>query len=329
MKKLSLLFLLAVLVLPMAALAQDDMQNDEMADDAMAAESGEMTADLADDDRKARILANLRFNIPQLAQVSPSIGSIEATDIEGLQQGTLIINGQPRTFLITQDDTRFWLLASEPLDVSRDAGEIEAEMARQDAERVDRLASEIEGEPVRGNPDAPVTIVEYSDFQCPYCNRGFQTVEQILEKYPNDVKFVFKHFPLTQIHPWARPAAIATECAANQNADAFWTLHDAYFENQGELNPENVVAKSKEWLADSGIDMATWETCAADTSSETYQAAAAEVDADLAAGQELGVSGTPGFFVNGEFLNGAQPITAFEPIIQRAIGGDEAGSAAE
>lgn len=322
MKKLSTLFLFALLVLPLAvpaATAQDDMQGD------MVAAPGEVNAEM--DARKARILANLEFNIPQLAQVNPTIGTIEDTDIEGLQEGTLIINGQPRTFLVTADDSKFWLLASEPIDVSRDAAEIEAEMAAQDSERMSRLSEEIAGEPVRGNPDAPVTIVEYSDFQCPYCARGFQTVEQLLEKYPNEVKFVFQHFPLVQIHPWARPAAIATECAANQSDDAFWVLHDAYFENQGELNPDNVVAKSKEYLAGSEIDLAVWETCASDTSSETYQAAAAEVDAELSAGQELGVSGTPGFFVNGEFLNGAQPISAFEPLIQAATGGDDAGSA--
>lgn len=319
MKKLSILFLFAVLLLPLAApaIAQDD---------AAAAES----ADTAGDDaRKARILANLQFNIPQLAQVNPTIGTIEDTDIEGLQEGTLIINGQPRTFLVTTDDTKFWLLASEPLDVSRDKAEIDAEMARQESERMDRLAAEIEGEPIRGNPDAPVTIVEYSDFQCPYCARGYETMEQVLEKYPNDVKFVFKHFPLVQIHPWARPAAIAAECAANQNGEAFWTLHDAYFENQGALNPTNVVEKSKEYLDGSGIDMAAWEACAGDTASEAYQAAAAKVDADLEAGQELGVSGTPGFFVNGEFLNGAQPISAFEPLIEQARGeGGATGSAA-
>lgn len=323
MKKLSTLFLFALLVLPLAvppATAQDDMQGD------MVAAPGEVNAEM--DARKARILANLEFNIPQLAQVNPTIGTIEDTDIEGLQEGTLIINGQPRTFLVTADDSKFWLLASEPIDVSRDAAEIEAEMAAQDSERMSRLSEEIAGEPVRGNPDAPVTIVEYSDFQCPYCARGFQTVEQLLEKYPNEVKFVFQHFPLVQIHPWARPAAIATECAANQSDDAFWVLHDAYFENQGELNPDNVVAKSKEYLAGSEIDLAVWETCASDTSSETYQAAAAEVDAELSAGQELGVSGTPGFFVNGEFLNGAQPISAFEPLIQAATAGDDdAGSA--
>jgi len=304
MRKSSVLFLFAVLLLPLAAPAFAQAGDDSMA-------SG-------DEARKARILANLEFNIPQLAPTNPSIGTIEPSGIEGLEQGTLIINGQPRPFLVTTDDTRFWLLASEPLDVSRDTAEIEAEQAKKAAERQQTLAGITDGQPMRGNPDAPVTIVEFSDFQCPFCARGFQTVEQILEKYPQDVRFVFQHFPLTQIHPWAKPAAIAAQCAANQSPEAFWTLHDAFFQNQGDFNPGNVVEKSKGFLADSGIDLAQWETCAGDQSSEAHKAAEAAVDSEQAKGQELGVSGTPGFFVNGEFLNGAQPITAFEPIIEKA-----------
>lgn len=306
MRKTCVLFLFALLLSPLAV-------------PLFAQEGGESMVD--DEARKARILTNLKFHIPQLAQASPEIGSLEPSDIEGLDEGTLVINGQPRPFLVTRDDTRLWLLASEPLDVSRDTAEIEAEQARQAEEREATLAGIADGEPVRGNPDAPVTIVEYSDFQCPFCARGFQTMEEVLAKYPEDVKFVFQHFPLTQIHPWAKPAAIATECAANQNPEAFWTLHDAFFENQKAITPTNVVEKGKEYLADSGIDLDQWATCSGDTSSEAYKAAEAEVEAELATGQELGVSGTPGFFVNGEFLNGAQPITAFEPLIERAKGG--------
>ena len=282
-----------------------------------------------DEARKARILANLKHHIPQLAQVQASIGDIQPTDIPGLQQGDLVINGQPRPFLVTEDDKQLWILVGEAVDVSRSAEEIEAEAAKMEAERETELAQAIAGDPVRGNPEAPVTIVEYSDFQCPYCARGFETMEQVLEKYPQDVKFVFQHFPLDSIHPWARPAAIASECAAEQSPEAFWTLHDAYFENQGTLNVGNVIEKSKEFLAGSGIDLAQWETCSSDQSSEAYKAAAAAVQTDLETGQKMGVSGTPGFFVNGEFLNGAQPISAFEPLIQAAKGGEGAPAEGE
>ena len=80
------------------------------------------------------------------------------------------------------------------------------------------------GLPTRGNPDGPVLIVEFSDFQCPYCTRGAETMAKVLEQYPNDVKFVFKHFPLG-FHNWAKSAAIASHCAGLQSDDAFWTLH--------------------------------------------------------------------------------------------------------
>lgn len=278
----------------------------------------------AQDDRKAKILGNLKLNMPQLAEMNPTMGDITASGIEGLDQGTFNVRGRPYAFLVTTDDKKLWLLQGEAMDVSRSEEEISVELAKREEEkkkeaaaRLTKLNSSIEGRPFRGAADATVTIVEFSDFQCPYCTRGAATVEQILEKYPDDVKFVFQHFPLN-FHPWAKPAAIAANCAGNQDHDAFWTLHDAYFENQKELKPDTVVAKSKEYLKGSKIDMAKWEKCAGDTSSAEYQAEAKKVDADMAFGQAMGVSGTPGFFVNGEFLNGAQPLTAFVPIIEKA-----------
>ena len=287
------------------------------------------TAATADDAeaRTARILANLQLEFPQLAEANVQMGEITASSIDGLDAGVFTVNGRTnQNFLVTKDDKSLYLIVGEPLDVSRSKAEIDAAIAKRNeaeaaeaAERQAELAAATEGLPVRGNPNGAITIIEFSDFQCPYCSRGANTVEEILEKYPNDVKFVFKHFPLG-FHPWAKPAAIAANCAANQKDDAFWTLHDKFFEQQKELNPGNVMAKSKEFLASSGVDMEAWSKCAEDQSSEEYKAAAAAVDADMAFGQKMGVSGTPGFFVNGRFLNGAQPIAAFEPIIKEILG---------
>ena len=292
-------------------------------------------AAIAQDDaeaRKARILSNLKLQFPQLEKASVTMGAITDSGIEGLQEGTFVVNGrQNQQFLVTSDDTKLYLIAGTPIDVSRSQADIDAELAKrraeemkQAAERATKIEESIEGLPVRGNPNGKVTIVEFSDFQCPYCTRGAATVEQIIEKYGDDVKFVFKHFPL-DFHKWAKPAAIASHCAGQQKHDAFWTLHDKYFEHQKEITPENVIAKSKEYLASSGLDMGQWETCATDTDSEEYKAASALVDADMAFGQQMGVTGTPGFFVNGTFLNGAQPLAAFEPLIQAATAGDSAG----
>ena len=281
--------------------------------------------------RKAKILANLKLSFPQLGEMDVTMGTLAASEFEGLDIGTFTISrgGQTQTqrFFVTSDDTRLYMISGQPIDVSRSGEEIQAEIAdreaaeaREAAERAQKLEESVAGLPTRGNPDASVLIVEFSDFQCPYCARGANTVEQILEKYGDDVRFVFKHFPLG-FHPWAKPASIATHCAGQQDPGAFWTLHDEYFKNQKQINPGNVIAKSKQYLADSGIDMAAWATCAEDQSSEEYQAAAAVVDADMALGQSMGVSGTPGFFVNGEFLNGAQPLSAFEPLIAKAKAG--------
>ncbi len=278
--------------------------------------------------RKARILANLKLTYPQLEQMSITMGDLAASGFAGLDAGSFtIVNGgrsQTQRFFVTADDTRLYLLSGEPVDVSRSAEDIQAELVKREqeaavvaAERQQKLEEAVAGLPTRGNPEGPVLIVEFSDFQCPYCARGAATVEQILEKHGADVRFVFKHFPL-DFHPWARPASIATHCAGQQDDEAFWTLHDRYFENQKQITADNVLAKSKEYLAESGIDMAAFSTCAEDQSSSEYKSAAALVDADMAFGQQMGVSGTPGFFVNGEFLNGAQPLSAFEPLIAKA-----------
>lgn len=279
-----------------------------------------------DADRKARILANLELQFPQLAEMDVTMGELTPTDFDGLHQGSFTVRGQEQKFFVTADDTQLWLVQGQAIDVSRSQEEIAAQVAERDAEKAKEAAARrtkleeaVAGEPFRGSADAPVTIVEFSDFQCPYCTRGAATVEEILEKYPNDVKFVFKHFPLN-FHPWAKPASIAAICAGNQDHDAFWLLHDAYFEHQKELTPENVLDKSREWLeaGDVELDMAAYVACAEDSDSEEFKAASKQVDEDMAFGQSLGVSGTPGFFVNGEFLNGAQPIAAFEPLIQKA-----------
>ena len=295
-----------------------------------AALSGCSTTTAQDDPeaRKARILANLKLQFPQLEQPGVVMGDIKPTEFPGLDQGSITLPGRgPQSFFVSRDDKKLWMTGGEPTDVSLTQKEIDdriaqrkADEAREATERQKKLDDAAAGVPARGNPKASVLIVEFSDFQCPYCARGAETMEQLLEKYPNDVKFVFKHFPLG-FHNWAKPAAIASHCASKQDAEAFWTLHDKYFESQRSLNLENVLAKSKEFLAGTKVDLTRWATCAENTQSEEYKAASAAVDADMELGQSLGVSGTPGFFVNGTFLNGAQPVAKFEPLIQEAKAG--------
>lgn len=276
-------------------------------------------------DRRERILANLKLAFPQLEKLTVTMGVIGPSGYGNLDEGTFTVGGrQLQRFFVSLDDKELFLVGGAPIDVSRSQDEIAAEIAKRAAEEAEKaaviretIAATIANQPYRGAADAPVMIVEFSDFQCPYCSKSAKTVEHIIEKYPNDVKFVFKHFPLNG-HPWAKPAAIASYCGALQKSEAFWALHDNYFKYQRQINPGNVIAKSKEYLAGSNIDMAAWSTCAEESDSEEYKSALAAVEADMALGQKLGVSGTPGFFVNGAFLSGAQPIAAFEALIATA-----------
>src|SRR6185436_11792552 len=152
---------------------------------------------------------------------------------------------------------------------------------------------DLKGQPAKGPATAKVTIVEYSDFQCPFCSRGYNTIEkEVLKQYGDKVRFYYKHYPLP-FHPWAKPGAIAAECAKQQKPEAYWTLYDAYFTHQAEVNPQNVKEKGQEFLKDSGIDMAKWGTCF--DNKET----AAKVNAQHDEGAALGVTGTPAFFING------------------------------
>jgi len=162
-----------------------------------------------------------------------------------------------------------------------------------------------------------VTIIEFSDFECPYCRRVNPTIEQLLDSR-SDVNLVYMHFPLGN-HPWARPAAVAAICAAEQDHDAFWTLHDAYFENQSSFSTTNVMDRSRGVLQDTGIDLPLWDTCATDESSDAHAAAVAEMTASMQIAREFGVTGTPAFFVNGFEMSGAKPLAEFQETIQRAL----------
>jgi len=147
---------------------------------------------------------------------------------------------------------------------------------------------------VRGPVDAPVTIMTFSDYQCPYCIRSEPVLAEVLARYPEQVRLVHRHFPLDSIHPFARPAAEAAMCADEQGR--FWDFHDAIFARQGRLAEDSFTEIGDEL----GLDLPALEQCIAE---RRYQAF---VDADFAAGRDAGVTGTPAFFVNGIALKGAR-----------------------
>ncbi len=156
-----------------------------------------------------------------------------------------------------------------------------------------RLEVEPADGPVRGTEAAPVTIVEWSDFECPYCKSVLPTLERILEEYPEQVRLVFRHFPLHAIHPNAQAAAEAGVCA--QDLGAFWELHDLMFEEQDTLTLDDLKDKA----ARAGLDAEAFAACL------EQDGIADRVHADRRAGVEVGVNGTPALYVNGRPLAGA------------------------
>lgn len=165
------------------------------------------------------------------------------------------------------------------------------------------------GHPSRGRADAPVTLVEFSDFQCPYCGQLASTLKEVEKRYGDKIRFVFRQFPLSEIHPAAQKAAEASLCANEQGR--FWELHDAFFRQQAKLE----VSEIKDAAARLGLDAAAFGSC---LDSGKY---AGRVRQDVNEGVRLGVSGTPALFVNGRFLNGAQPFEAIAEIIDAELSG--------
>ena len=169
-----------------------------------------------------------------------------------------------------------------------------------------RLAIEPLG-PARGPDDALITIVEFSDYQCPYCKRTEPVVQSLIERYPERVRLVYRHFPLDSIHKHARGAAEAAVCADEQGQ--FWAFHEKVFENQGALSEADLLT----YATDVGLDVSAYKACAASPGTKE------RVEADVAAGREAGVTGTPAFFVNGIPLSGARPIEDFVRTIEQEL----------
>jgi protein-disulfide isomerase len=160
--------------------------------------------------------------------------------------------------------------------------------------------------PSQGPANAPIELIEFSDFQCPFCLRANPTVKQVLSTYGNKIRFVYRNYPLPS-HPNARPAAEAAQCANDQGQ--FWAYHDRLFADPTKLSDADLKASA----AALGMDAAKFNAC---FDSHKYKT---RIDTDLQAGNEAGVNGTPAFFVNGRLLSGAQPFEEFKRVIDEEL----------
>jgi protein-disulfide isomerase len=195
-------------------------------------------------------------------------------------------NQQTATLYVSKDGK--YLFRGELSDLTKDPlAEARAKLQTKDS-------------PVLGDPKAPVKLVEFSDFECPVCRNLHDVLRGMLPNYPQ-AQVVFKDFPIEQLHPWARTAALAGRCAYQQDPKAFWKMYDLIYDGQDLISAANAWTKMNDFAGQAGLDLATFKSCLA--SSE----AAAAVDASRANGQQLEVSSTPTVFVNGRRIVGADP----------------------
>jgi protein-disulfide isomerase len=212
------------------------------------------------------------------------------SEVPGLLETTVDLkdgeNSQSAKFYLSKDGK--YLVRGEVSDLSKDPlAEARARIQMKDA-------------PSLGDPKAPVTLVEFSDFQCPVCRSLHDVLRGMLPNFPQ-VRVVFKDFPLESLHPWARTAALAGRCAYQQDPKAFWKVYDAIYDQQEVISAENAWSKMADFAAASGLNPEAFKACMASPE------AAAAVDASRANGQQLEVNSTPTVFVNGRRLVGGDP----------------------
>ncbi len=178
-------------------------------------------------------------------------------------------------------------------------------------QQVTRYDVPIDDDPILGPEDAPITIIEFSDYECPYCrNWHDQVFKQLFEAYPDEIRLVYRDFPLFSIHPNAVPAAEAANCAYEQGS--FWEFHDKLFGMELDLSDEAY----QQYAQDLNLDMDAFNEC---VETRRYRD---EVQADYTFASELGVRSTPTFFINGIALVGAQPYEVFQQVIDKELAGE-------
>lgn len=208
--------------------------------------------------------------------------------VEGLEEVDIEVkvgdNQQTGKVYVTKDGK--FMFRGELNDLSKDpATEALAKLQTKDS-------------PSLGPANAPITLVEFSDFECPVCRSLHDLLRQLLPNFPQ-VRVVFKDFPLDQIHPWARTAALAGRCAYQQDPKAFWKMYDLIYDNQEVISPENAYSEMTDFAGQAGLNADALKTCMASP------AAGAAIDASRANGISLEVGSTPTIFVNGRRLVGA------------------------
>ena len=257
-----------------------------------------------------RIEHSVRAQYDLPADVGIAVGPTHASDIAGFDAVTLTLNGrgkeQKLDFLLSKDDKT--LARMTKIDLSKDVY----------ADRVSKM--DLQGRPVRGNPDAKVTIVNYDDYQCPFCSRMHSTLTQdILPQYGDKVKIVYKDFPLP-MHAWAKHAANDANCLAKQSPQAFWQFADYVHANQRDISGDKDVNKSFAQLdkitldlgKKNGADEKTLQACVKSQPDTVLNASMSEAEL-------VGVEATPTMFINGQKVEGAVDVNDVKTVLNQQL----------
>jgi len=271
-----------------------------------SAQSGKPSDDTAALNRRIEQKVRTTFSLP--SELGVTIGKREPSEIPGYDKVSVTLSRASRStthdFLVSKDNKT--LIEWQKLDISKDPMQ----------------AIDVNGRPQRGNKDAKVTIVNYDDFECPFCSRMHQTLfPDVMKTYGSQVRIFYKDYPLTSIHPWAMHAAVDANCLAEQSNDAYWDFADYAHANQKAINGEKrdikeEYAKLDQITQDVGkkhnIDIARLDACVKKQDDGPVRASMAE-------GDKLGVEATPTMFINGERVAGAMPEPELRAVIDRAL----------
>jgi protein-disulfide isomerase len=251
---------------------------------------------------QAHLIASVESYLRNLFAWGPAfqikLGPLKDSQLPGFYEVPIAVTYQDQTdsgAVFASKDGKF-IIRGELYNTSEDPfAEIRAKLVTKDSPSV-------------GPANAKVTVVEFSDFQCPHCRVLSQNLKPLEAKYPQ-ARFVFKNFPLTAIHPWSMTAALAARCAFQSSPAAFWKMHDAIFQQQDLISTEIVYDKLTEFAATAGLNREDFKACLADPEVQK------SVEADIAQAKELKISSTPTVYVNGRENIGGDP-AALEQLIQ-------------
>ena len=255
-----------------------------------------------------------------LMGLNSTVDDVEVDKIEPLEESPFVAvtvsikagnRNQETKLFVTEDGSHLIIGQVWDLNLSPQAARWQR-LRKEGQENLERI--DLSDRPVKGNPEAKVVVVEFSDYQCPYCataNSGLE--KQLLDQYGDRIQLVFKHLPLINIHPWALKASIAAACGYLQDPPAFWGIHDQLFENQKNITVENLRSQVEGFARETGLNLEEFLDCFDNERTKSV------VQEDLREARRLKITSTPTFLLNGAPFRGAPDFDEFSDFIDMAL----------